>query len=214
MEGRKMYVRNRMTVNPFTVSPDTTIADALDLMREKKINRVPVVKDGKLVGIITERKLMEVSPSSATSLSIFEINYLLAKTKVEEVMTKKVITVSPDDLLEVAALKMRDNAVGGLPVVENGKLVGIITESNIFDAFIEIMGFREHGSRISILIQEDRPGVLAELAKTIAECNVNITHLAIYHGEIVLRVDTRKPDQLIQSLQEKGFRITSVTVMD
>lgn len=84
-----MYVRNRMTINPITVTPDTTIATALEIMREKNINRIPVVKDGKLVGIITERKLMEVSPSSATSLSIFEINYLLAKTKVEQVMTKK-----------------------------------------------------------------------------------------------------------------------------
>lgn len=205
-----MYVRNRMTVDPFTVSPDTTIADALELMRVKKINRVPVVKKGKIAGIITERKLMEVSPSSATSLSIFEINYLLSKTKVEEVMTKKVVTVSPDDLLEVAALKMRDNAIGGLPVVENSKVVGIITESNIFDAFIEIMGFREKGSRISILIQEDRPGVLAELAKAIAAFDINITHLAIYHGEIVLRVDTHEPEELLQALREKGFKITSV----
>jgi acetoin utilization protein AcuB len=96
--------------------------------------------------------------------------------------------------------------------VENGKVVGIITESNIFDAFIEIMGFREQGSRISILIQEDRPGVLAEMAKTIAACNINITRLAIYHDEIVLRVDTKEPEQLIQSLQEKGFQIASVTV--
>jgi acetoin utilization protein AcuB len=207
-----MYVRSRMTVNPFTIAPDTMIADALELMREKNINRVPVVKDGKLVGIVTERKVMEVSPSSATSLSVFEVNYLLSKTKVEQVMTKKVVTVSPDDLLEVAALKMRDNNVGGLPVVENGKVVGIITESNIFDAFIEIMGFREQGSRISILIQEDRPGVLAEMAKTIAACNINITRLAIYHDEIVLRVDTKEPEQLIQSLQEKGFQIASVTV--
>lgn len=209
-----MYVRNRMTVNPITVSPDTMIATALELMREKNINRIPVVKDEKLVGIITERKLMEVSPSSATSLSIFEINYLLSKTKVEQVMTKKVVTVAPDDLLEVAALKMRDNSVGGLPVVENGKVVGIITESNIFDAFIEIMGFRERGTRISILIQEDRPGVLAELAQTIATCDINITHLAIYHGEIVLRVDTRQPEDLIERLKEKGFRPTSVTISD
>ncbi|NLM38118.1 MAG: CBS domain-containing protein [Firmicutes bacterium] len=207
-----MYVRNRMTVNPITVTPDTTIATALEIMHEKKINRIPVVKDGKLVGIITERKLMEVSPSSATSLSVFELNYLLTKSRVEQVMTKKVVTVSPDDLLEVAALKMRDNSVGGLPVVENGKVVGIITESNIFDAFIEIMGFREKGSRISILIQEDRPGVLAELAQTVATCDINITHMAIYHGEIVLRVDTRQPEALLEKLKEKGFRVTSVTV--
>ena len=208
-----MYVRNRMTVNPITVSPDTMIATALELMREKSINRIPVVKDEKLVGIITERKLMEVSPSSATSLSIFEINYLLSKTKVEQVMTKKVVTVAPDDLLEVAALKMRDNSVGGLPVVENGKVVGIITESNIFDAFIEIMGFRERGSRISILIQEDRPGVLAELAQTVATCDINITHLAIYHGKLSYG-DTREPDELLKRLKEKGFRITSVRILE
>ena len=109
---------------------------------------------------------------------------------------------------------MRDNRVGGLPVVENGKVVGIITESNIFDAFIEIMGFRERGSRISILIQEDRPGVLAELAQTVATCDINITHLAIYHGEIVLRVDTREPDELLKRLKEKGFRITSVRILE
>ncbi len=209
-----MYVRSRMTRDPFTVSPDTTIAEALELMRVKKINRVPVVKDGKLVGIITERRLMEVSPSSATSLSIFEINYLLAKTKVKEVMTKNVVTVSPDDLLETAALKMRDNQIGGLPVVEDSKLVGIITESNIFDAFIEIMGFRERGSRISILVQEDRPGVLAELAGVIAKFDINITHLAIYHGEIVLRVDTRKPDKLLEALRENGFKINSVFITE
>ena len=209
-----MYVRSRMTSDPFTVSPETTIAEALELMRVKKINRVPVVKEGKLVGIITERRLMEVSPSSATSLSIFELNYLLAKTKVKEVMTKNVVTVSPDDLLETAALKMRDNQIGGLPVVEGSKVVGIITESNIFDAFIEIMGFREQGSRISILVQEDRPGVLAELAGVIADFDINITHLAIYHGEIVLRVDTREPDNLLEALRDKGFKITSVHITD
>ena len=209
-----MYVRSRMTVDPITVSPETMIAEALELMRAKKINRIPVVKDGKLVGIITERKLMEVSPSSATSLSIFEINYLLSKTKVKEVMTKNVVTVSPDDLLEVAALKMRDNNIGGLPVVENSRVVRIITESNIFDAFIKIMGFRERGSRISLLIQEDRPGVLADLAKTIAAFEINITHLAIYHGEIVIRIDTREPDSLLQALKEKGFKKSSVFITD
>jgi len=123
-----------MTSNPYTISPDATIAEALDIMRSHKVRRLPVVKSGKLVGIVTEREMLEVSPSKATTLSVFELNYLLAKTKVSAVMTKDVITISPDALLEEAALLMRDNTVGALPVVENGKLVGIITETNIFDA--------------------------------------------------------------------------------
>lgn len=205
-----MYVRNRMTANPYTVTPETTIADALELMREKKISRVPVLKNGKLVGIITERRLMEVSPSPATSLSIFEINYLLSKTKIEEVMTKKVITVSPDDLLEVAALLMRDHDVGGLPVLEGDKLVGIITETDIFDAFIEIMGFRDIGSRITLHIEEDKPGVLAEVAKIIAQFEVSISHLAIFGDEIIIRVNTLNVENVLTGLKEKGFKVISV----
>ena len=88
-----MYIRNRMTANPYTVSPDATVAETLELMRDKGIRRVPVVKNDKLVGIITERKLLEVSPSPATTLSIFEINYLLSKTKIDSIMTKDVVTV-------------------------------------------------------------------------------------------------------------------------
>ena len=148
-----MYVKARMTTNPFTVTPEATIADTLELMRSKNIRRVPVIKNEKLVGIITEKKLLEISPSPATSLSIFEINYLLSKTKISELMTKDVITVTPDTLVEIAATKMKEYDIGAIPVVENGKLVGIITESDIFETFIEIMGFQDTGSRIDIKLK-------------------------------------------------------------
>jgi acetoin utilization protein AcuB len=205
-----MYIRNYMTSNPYTVSPDATIADAMELMRTKKIGRVPVVKNGKLVGIITKGKLLEVSPSPATTLSIFEINYLLSKTKVESIMTKDVVTVAPGDLLEEAAVKMREFDISGLPVVEGGKLVGIITETDVFDAFIEIMGFKDQGSRISVDIEEDKPGILAKVAGIIAGFDINISHLALFRNEIIIRVNALKTEEIVKSLESNGIKVLAV----
>jgi acetoin utilization protein AcuB len=205
-----MYVRNSMTANPFTVAPDATIADTMELMRSRHIRRVPVVKNGKLVGIITERKLLEVSPSPATTLSVFEINYLLAKTKIESVMSKDVIYVSSGTLLEEAALKMREHDIGGMPVVDDGKLVGIITETDIFDSFIEIMGLKDHGVRIAVQIDEDKPGVLAKVAIIIAGFNVNVTHLAIFRDELVIRLNTINIDGILEALGDSGFKVLSI----
>lgn len=205
-----MYIRNYMTSNPYTVSPDSTIADALDLMRSKKIRRVPVVKNEKLVGIITERKLLEVSPSPATTLSIFEINYLLSKTKIDSVMSKNLLSVASDNLLEVAAVKMRENDVDGLPVVDNGKLVGIITESDVFDAFIEIMGFKDQGSRIAVEIEDDKPGILAKVAGIIAGFDINISHLALFRNEIIIRVNALKVDDVTKALESNNLKVLSV----
>lgn len=205
-----MVVRNVMTSNPFTVSPDTTIAEALAIMREKGIRRLPVMKGGKLIGIVTKRRLLEVSPSPATTLSVFEMNYLLAKTVVKDIMTKNVLTVSPDALLEQAAVLMADNNIGGLPVIDNGRLVGIITEKDIFQSFVEILGFRDAGSRICIDYGDNRPGVLASLSTLMADMGINISHVAIYKNEIIFRVNTHNIDALITSLKDKGFAVTSV----
>ena len=205
-----MYVKYCMTANPYTIDPDTTIADAAELMRNRNIRRVPVVKNGKLVGIITEKKLLEISPSPATSLSIFEINYLLSKTKIGTVMTREVFTVSPESLLEEAAIKMRDNGVGSLPVVDGDRLVGIITESDVFDAFLEVLGSRDHGSRISLEVSDDRPGILAKVASVIADFGVNITHLVIVRGEIMVRVNTLNIDNILKALEDNGFKVISV----
>jgi acetoin utilization protein AcuB len=209
-----MVVRSRMTSNPYIISPDATIAEALEIMRKNNIRRLPVVKNKRLVGIVTEREMQEVSPSKATTLSVFELNYLLSKTKVSQVMTKNVITVSPDSLLEEAAVLLRDNRVGALPVIQDDKVVGIITETNIFDAFIDLLGFRDSGTRISVEV-EDSPGILANVANVIKGFGANITHLVVYRNktgksDIIIRVNTINTDDMIKAIEEQGYKITSV----
>jgi acetoin utilization protein AcuB len=209
-----MYVRNSMTTNPYTVSPEATIADALELIRNKNIKRLPVVKNDELVGIITRSQLLEVSPSPATSLSVFEINYLLAKTTIESIMTKKVITVSPDTLLEEASLLMRKYKIGGIPVVQNNELVGIITETDVFDAFIEIMGFRDKGARITVDVGTDHPGVLAEVTSVIASFNVNITHIAAFRNELIVRINTSNIKEIVEAIEKQGYKVISIVKND
>ncbi len=210
-----MYVKYSMTKNPFTMSPDGTIAEALEIMRSNNVRRVPVTKNGKLVGIITERKLLEVSPSPATSLSIFEINYLLSKTKIGDIMTKDVITVTPDTLIEEAAVLMRDNDIGALPVLEDSVLVGIITETDLFDSFLDIMGYRDAGARIEIEAPENRPGVLEKLAGIMNRFNANISHM-VFHNKsiIVIRIETRDTDEIVKAIEDIGQKVLSVRYFD
>lgn len=206
-----MYVRSRMTANPYTVAPETTALETLDLMKNKKIKRVPVVKNGKLVGIVTERKIMESAPSPVTSLNMFDVKTFLSKLKIESVMTKNVITVSTGSLLEEAALKMIDNDIGALPVLDNEKLVGIITETDIFHAFIEIMGFRDFGSRIAVEIEEDKPGVLAHVSSIIAGVGLNITHLAVFRNELIIRLNTINLRDVTEALRKNGYKVISIS---
>jgi acetoin utilization protein AcuB len=168
------------------------------------------MQNGQLVGIVTERKLIEVSPSPATSLSVFELNYLLSKTKIESIMTKNVITVTPDTLVEDAAVIMRENKISGLPVMENSELVGIITESAIFDAFIEIMGYRDKGSRIAVKVINNKPGVLKTIAGIISDFNVNISHIVFQGDEIILRIGTVNTKEIVDQIVQNGFVVTSV----
>jgi len=150
-----MLVRMRMTKNPISVSPDTSILEAWKIMQNSQIRRLLVMDKGKLVGIVTERDLRSVSPSQATSLSIFEINYLLEKLKVKDAMTPNPITVDADAPIEEAALIMRDNKISALPVIENGEVVGIITESDVFRAFIEMLGDGKKGLRYTLRIKNN-----------------------------------------------------------
>lgn len=205
-----MYVRNAMTSNPFVITPDTNIAEALGIMREKQFRRLPVVKDGKLVGMVTKRRLLEVSPSPASTLSVFEMNYLLAKTVVKDIMTRDLITVRSDVLLEQAAVLMADNNIGGMPVVDDDKLVGIITEKDIFNSFVEILGFRDNGSRITVDISRDQPGILAGITAITANLNINISHIAVYKSELILRVNTTNVDELVSRIRESGFNVLSI----
>lgn len=206
-----MFVKNKMTTNPFTISPDQTIPDAQEIMSANGVKRLPVIKNGKLVGIVSKGDIMQVSPSKATSFSMGEITYLLSKTKISQVMTKNPRTISPNALLEEAATLMRDNNIGFLPVVDGEKLVGIITESDIFDSFIELLGFREFGTRLTIEA-EDAPGIMTNLTAVIGSTGANITHIAVYRGmngrsAVVIGLNTLNTEEIEKDIEKNGFKI-------
>ena len=194
-----MLIREHMTDQVVTIPPDMPIQDCLELMRRKAIRRVPIVnKKGKLVGIVSEEDLLNASPSSATSLSQWELNYLISKITVKQVMTKDVITIHPDTALEDAARVMADNEIGGMPVVEDGKIVGIITETDLFRTFLEMLGARDKGVRM-VVLAKDVPGKLAELASKIGAEKGNIIALSTYPGD---EDDVRKVTVIVDGISQ------------
>lgn len=205
-----MLVRDRMTTPVVTVQPKTPIYEALALMKEKRIRRLPVVKGQRLAGIVTWTDLMRASPSPATTLTVWEIPYLLMKTPVAQVMTRDPITIAPTATIEEAALLMRQYKIGGLPVAEQHALVGIITESDLFDALIALMGLHRGGARLTVQ-PADRADGLEEIVRTIRECGVQIQSLAAYpvdgSGHVVVRVASPYPLHVIQALEERGSKI-------
>jgi acetoin utilization protein AcuB len=177
-----MLVKERMTRQPIVAHPDLPVVEALNQMRQARIRRMPVVdKHGKLVGIVSDRDLLQASPSSATSLSVWEITYLLSRITVHEVMTKSVITVTEDTPLEDAARIMADSKIGGLPVVRDGALVGIITETDLFKLFLELLGARERGVRVTVIVPNE-PGEVAKVTRAIADKGGNIIAIAEFAG--------------------------------
>lgn len=178
-----MLVGERMTRPVITVRPETPLPDALDLMRKEHIRRLPVVdKHGALLGIVSQGDLLKASPSQATSLSMHEVTYLLSKLPVEQIMTRKVITVDENMPLEEAARIMADHEIGGLPVLRGKELVGIVTETTLFRIFLELLGARQAGMRITATVP-DRPGELAGLTKAIYDLGGNIVALGTFTGE-------------------------------
>jgi acetoin utilization protein AcuB len=178
-----MLVRERMSTKPVTISADVPITEALRIMRQNQVRRLPVLdSDGALIGIVSEKDLLYASPSPATSLSIYEMHYMLSRLKVTELMTPDPVTITPDTLLEEAALIMADNKIGGLPVIEDGRLVGIITETDIFKVFLELLGAREKGLRLTLRIPE-RMGEMARITTAIAELGGNIMALGTFLGD-------------------------------
>lgn len=214
-----MLVGERMTRNPITVTEDTNIDDALHLMRERKVRRLPVLDHaGKMVGIVSDRDLLHASPSPATSLSVYELHYLLSKLTVKRVMSSPVITVSPDTPLEEAARIMADNKIGGLPVTEAGKLVGIITETDIFKTLLELLGARQGGVRVTVSVREGK-GVLAHITRTLADLGANIISVATYRSisddepRIVFKLNEVEADAVRQTLIRLGLTITDFRTM-
>lgn len=208
-----MLVGERMTRRPVTVMEDTPVGRALELMRREKVRRFPVVdKRGKLEGIVSEEDLIYAAPSPATTLSIFEIHTLLARVKVSDVMTREVITVSEDTPLEEAARIMADNRVGGLPVMRGDQLVGIITETDIFKVFLEMLGGRDDGVRLSVQVPHQK-GVLAKIASEIAGMGGNIVALGTVHGDdpahyrLTFKVADVSQDQLVAAMEELDLEV-------
>jgi len=178
-----MLVGNRMTPNPMTISPDTSIAEAMDLMKRENVRRFPVVdKDRKLVVVVTQTDLLHASPSAATSLTIWEITYLLSQIKVREVMTRDVKTFTEDTTLEDAARVMVNNKIGSIIVVRDGMPVGIITESDIFQIFLEMMGARERGIRLTVLAPYVK-GSMAAITSAVTEAGGLILAFDTFLGE-------------------------------
>ncbi len=171
-----MIVKDVMKKSVITVEPETTVTEAKELMNKNNISKLPVVKGGKLVGIITKNDLLQAGPSLATTLDMYEISYLLSKLNVKKIMTTKVFSVSPDDVVEEAAKIMVEKQVGCLPVVKGSALVGIITESDLFFMFAEMFGVTQKGVR-AVVYPDDAPGEMAKIAQKIAEAGGNIVSL-------------------------------------
>ena len=180
-----MLVGERMSQPVITIPPTMPISDALNLMKRERIRRIPVVKDGKMVGIISDKDLLNASPSQATSLSVWELTYLISKILVRDVMTSKVLTVSEDTPIEEAARIMVDNKTGGLPVMQGEELVGIITETDLFKIFLELMGAREMGVRVTAMVPE-RKGELAELSRVISNAGGNFIAFGVFEGDTAI----------------------------
>ena len=202
-----MLVRERMSRNPYTISADAPMEEALKRMRENSFRHLPVVdKSGKLVGIVSETDLLYASPTSAASLSIYEMQYLLSRLTVGQVMTKDVITVTEDTPVEDAASIMTDHKIGGLPVLRDGEIIGIITETDLFKLFLELLGARKKGVRLTMLVP-DVKGTLSKITAAIAQQGGNIVSLGTFLGEdptnltVTIKVNDVPKDTLVNALK-------------
>lgn len=176
-----MFVGERMSRPVISISKDMPIHDVLALFKKERIRRAPVIESGKLVGIVSDKDLLNASPSPVTSLSVWEMNYMLSKITVKNVMTRKVTTVDFDTPIEEAARIMADNKIGGLPVMKDKQVVGMITETDLFKIFLELMGARERALRVTATIN-DAPGQLAKITKAIAEEGGNFVSFGQFIG--------------------------------
>ncbi|HBG66289.1 MAG TPA: hypothetical protein DDW78_07450 [Treponema sp.] len=169
-----MLVKDMMTRNPVTVSPETSILDAKDIMTKHNIKKLPVLdRSGSLAGILTRNDLIKAAPSDATTLDMFELSYLLSKLTAEKVMRKDVKTVTENETVEEAARLMEDYGIGCLPVLKNKLLVGIVTESDLFRTFIDMFDTRSAGVRATVIVDE-KPGQLGKISQAIADLGGNI----------------------------------------
>lgn len=211
-----MTVSSVMTRNPLTVTTKDSVTDAQGIMDREKIHRLPVVDEHKkLVGIVSKADLLQASPSPATTLTIYEMNNLLAKLTIDKIMTRKVLSVTPDTLVEDAARLLVDNDIGGVPVMEKETLVGIVTESDLFRLLIDLFGTRRSGVRATLRIPE-RPGEIAEMTKLITDAGGNIVSLGTFSGDdvtnsvLILKVEQIDRQELLRLLDPLVIEVMDV----
>ena len=214
----KGFMREKIQRNPITISPEASFFEARNLIHEKGIRHLPVVdKNGKLVGIVTDRDIREAAPSDATLLSVQELNYLLGKLKVSAFMTPKdkLMTISPDALIEEAIQLMHDHKIGCLPVVEGEKLYGIFTETDALSHLVDIFGYKEKGTRLTVAL-EDKPGTMLGILEVIKKHNVNVISIVspsfMVEGRRIaaVRIKTEDYKAVIQDLEKAGYQVLSI----
>ncbi|MCL1862083.1 MAG: CBS and ACT domain-containing protein [Defluviitaleaceae bacterium] len=214
-----MYVSEMMTTDVATVTEEASLNKAFQVLHDRRHKVLPVVRGTRLVGLLSEKLLAEVQPSKATTLSVYEINYLLTRTKVRDVMLKleEVFTIHPEALVEEAALALYTHDIGSLPVILADKtVVGIITQTDIFKAFISLMGVDHKGTRLTVEVENDI-GMVAKISRIFEEAGVNISHIGNYDKgankqEIVLRVDTADTSEIEKTLDTIGIKVANVLV--
>ncbi len=205
-----MLAEHWMTRNPITIEADTPFMEARLILRERHIRHLPVVDHSRLVGVVTDRDLKEASPSGATTLDVYEMNYLLLKMKVRDLIKRKPITIHPGTTVEEAARLMHDHRIGCLPVVDDaGTLVGLLTETDLLRAIVDIFGYAEKGTRIAFQTP-DSPEICREVAQTLHDFPIELRSLATWalpatagFRSFVIRVRGQEVDRLIQTLRAR-----------
>ena len=214
----KGFMRERIKKNPVTISPDASFFEARSLIHDKGVRHLPVVdKENRLVGIVTERDIREAGPSDVAMLSVKELTNLLGTLRVSELMVpkEKVITITPDTLIEEAIQLMHDDKIGCLPVVDQGKLYGIFTETDAMAHLVDVFGFKQKGTRLTVAF-EDKAGTMVGILEVFKKHNAGVISIVspsfLAEGKRIaaIRIETEEYEPIVKDLEKAGFPVLSV----
>ena len=214
----KGFMREKIKKNPVTISPEASFFEARSLIHDKGIRHLPVVdKENRLLGIVTESDIRQAGPSDVAILSVKELTHLLGTLKVSEFMIpkEKVVTITPDTLIEEAIELMHDNKIGCLPVIDEGKLYGIFTETDALDHLVDIFGFKQKGTRLSVAL-EDKPGTMLGILEVFKKHNVNVISIVspsfVVEGRRIaaIRIKTEEYEPIVKDLEKAGYPVLSI----